>query len=129
VKIVWTNGCFDILHRGHIEMLQYAASLGDKLYVGIDSDEKVKKDKGSTRPINSEQDRKFMLESLSCVSEVVIFNTPGDLESCVEKIQPHCLVVGGDWRDKTVVGSEHTKEVKFFDRIKGYSTTGILERK
>ena len=129
VGSIWTNGCFDVLHRGHIEMLKYASSLGNKLYVGIDSDEKVKKDKGPTRPVNSQQDRKFMLESLSCVDEVVVFNSSQELESCIEKLQPEYLVVGGDWKGKTVVGAIHAQEVQFFDRIEGYSTTGILERK
>ena len=76
MKTVWTNGCFDILHRGHIEMLAYAKSLGKHLVVGIDSDKKVKLDKGISRPYNTEEDRKTMLTSLKYVDEVVIFDTP-----------------------------------------------------
>ena len=70
-KIIWTNGCFDVLHRGHIELFKYAKSLGTKLYVGIDSDEKIKKDKGNSRPINSVKDRKFILESIKYIEKVI----------------------------------------------------------
>jgi len=128
MSVVWTNGCFDVLHRGHVEMLQYAASLGHQLYVGIDSDRKVKIDKGDSRPVHSEADRKFLLESLRGIDKVVIFDSAKELSSIIQKYQPKYLVVGGDWRGKPVVGSEHAKEIKFFDRIKGYSTTGILEK-
>ena len=124
---VWTNGCFDVIHRGHIEMMQYAKSLGDKLYVGIDSDIKVKNDKGDDRPFNKEEDRKFILESLACVDEVIVFDSPDDLKENIKNISPKYLVVGGDWKNKRVVGSEYAEEVKFFDRIPGYSTTAILE--
>jgi len=125
---VWTNGCFDVIHRGHIEMMQYAKSLGNKLYVGIDSDAKVKNDKGTSRPFNNERDRKFILESLECVDEVIIFDSPDDLTRNIKNVSPKYLVVGGDWRNKPVVGSDYAEEVKFFDRIPGYSTTAILEK-
>ena len=74
MKLVWVNGCFDVLHRGHFEMLKYAKSFGDYLMVGIDSDQKVKKDKGNDRPFNSADDRKFALESIRHVDKVLIFN-------------------------------------------------------
>ena len=75
MKIIWTNGCFDILHRGHMEMFKHAKLLGHKLIVGIDSDNKVKKDKGEDRPINNQYDRKYFLESIKWIDEVIIFNT------------------------------------------------------
>lgn len=128
MTIVWTNGCFDVLHRGHIEMLSYAKSLGDVLYVGIDSDKKVNKDKGSSRPFNNEQDRLYMLKSLKAVDEVVIFSSPEELTEEIKKISPDFLVVGSDWEGKQVVGAEHSKQVCFFERIDGYSTTQILEK-
>ena len=128
MKTVWTNGCFDVLHRGHIEMLAYAKSLGDRLCVGIDSDTKVSNDKGIYRPYNNQIDRKFMLESIRYVDEVVIFNTPQELEECVKKISPEYLVVGSDWKGKDVVGAKYTQEVKFFDRVGNYSTTAILDK-
>ena len=128
-KIIWTNGCFDILHRGHIELFKYAKSLGDKLYVGIDSDEKVKLDKGDSRPINNVKDRKFTLESIKYIEEVIIFNTTEDLEEVISLIQPDIMVIGSDWKEKTVVGEQHAKKLVFFDRIGNYSTTNILKNK
>ena len=121
---VWTNGCFDVLHRGHIEMLKYAKSLGDILIVGIDTDSKVKKDKGPSRPFNTVKDRKFLLESIKYVDKVVCFSSKQHLE----EYSPDYLVVGSDYRDREVVGSQHSKQVVFFDRIPKYSTTSVLER-
>ena len=127
-KIIWTNGCFDILHRGHIEMFKYAKSLGTKLYVGIDSDAKVKREKGNTRPINIVQDRKFMLESIKYIDKVFIFKSKEGLEDRIEELLPDVMVIGSDWKGKTVVGEQYVGELVFFDRIEGYSTTNILER-
>ena len=127
-KIIWTNGCFDVLHRGHIELFKYAKSLGTKLIVGIDSDEKVKKEKGKNRPINTVFDRKFTLESIKYIDKVFIFNSREGLENKIEDILPDIMVIGSDWKGKTVVGEQYAKKLVFFDRIKGYSTTNILER-
>jgi rfaE bifunctional protein nucleotidyltransferase chain/domain len=128
MKTVWTNGCFDILHRGHIEMLAYARSLGGCLVVGIDSDQKVKRDKGLDRPFNNEEDRKAVLNSLKHVDEVVIFHTPQELERCIKRFRPTYMVVGSDWKDKLIIGSHFAKQVKYFERVGDYSTTHILER-
>ena len=128
-KIIWTNGCFDILHVGHIELFKYAKSLGSKLYVGIDSDEKVKLDKGDDRPFNKLSDRIKVLESIKYIDKVVSFSTPARLENLVKEYKPHVLIVGSDWRGKTVIGEQYAQHVRFFDRIDGYSTTDILERK
>tara|TARA_R110002050_G_C8962233_1_gene514558 strand:+ start:5551 stop:6006 length:456 start_codon:yes stop_codon:yes gene_type:complete len=125
-KIVWTNGCFDVLHRGHIELFKYAKSLGDKLYVGINEDDMVTKDKGKGRPINKLDDRKFMLESIKYIDEVFIFDSSTTLERHIRNISPDIMVIGSDWKDKAVVGQQHTKKLMFFDRIEGYSTTEIL---
>ena len=127
--IIWTNGCFDILHRGHIELFKYAKSLGTKLYVGIDSDAKVKREKGNSRPINTSLDRKFMLESIKYIDKVVIFNSREGLEDKIEEILPDKMVIGSDWKGKTVVGARYTNELVFFDRIEGYSTTEIINGK
>lgn len=127
MKVVWTNGCFDILHRGHVELFKFASSLGDKLIVGIDSDEKVKRDKGVTRPVNKQEDRKFVLECLECVNEVIIFNSSIELTSCIKEINPDIMVVGSDWKEKKIVGGKYAKKLIFFDRIEKYSTTRILE--
>lgn len=125
---VWTNGCFDVLHRGHIELFRYARSLGDRLIVGIDSDEKVKKDKGASRPYNNVEDRKFILQSIKYVDEVIVFSSRKELEMEIQKIEPACMVIGSDWKGKEVVGQQYAKELHFFDRISGYSTTDILEK-
>ena len=124
---IWSNGCYDILHRGHLELLRYARSLGDKLVVGIDSDSKVRKSKGEGRPVNNQEDRKFFLESLIYVDEVIIFNTAEELEGRVESIRPKFIVIGSDYKDRKVVGGDHARlGIKFFERIGGYSTTNIL---
>ena len=123
---VWVNGCFDVLHRGHYELFNYAKSLGDKLAVGIDSDEKVSKDKGANRPFNNINDRVYALQSLKAVNEVYVFNSRKELEDLIENYEPDYLVVGSDWKDKDVVGGHFAKEIVYFNRIKGYSTTSIL---
>jgi len=123
---VWTNGCFDVLHRGHIEMLKYARSLGDELVVGIDTDDKVKKDKGDQRPFNSLENRIMVLEAIRYVDRVVTFSSSSDLTSSIKEYEPDYMVVGSDWKNKPVVGEEYCKELKFFDRIEGMSTTKIL---
>ena len=128
-KIIWTNGCFDILHRGHIELFKYAKSLGDKLIVGIDSDKKVKKDKGEFRPINTVNDRKFMLESIKYIDKVIMFDDTKGLEKEIEVILPDIMVIRSDWKDKTVIGKQYAGKLVFFNRIGDYSTTNILNGK
>ena len=125
---VWTNGCFDILHRGHIEMFRYAKSLGDELVVGVDSDEKVKLDKGSDRPINSLQDRIHMLQAIRYIDKVIPFDSTEELDSTIKWYRPDIMVIGADWKGKSVIGQFWTEKLIFFDRIGNYSTTGILDR-
>jgi rfaE bifunctional protein nucleotidyltransferase chain/domain len=129
MKIVWTNGCFDVLHRGHIELFKFAASLGDRLIVGIDCDWRVKKTKGDNRPVNSEKDRRFVLESIEFIDKVVIFETDSELRGMIYTFQPSHMVVGSDWKNKPVIGSEYAESVVFYDRVGDYSTTKILEMK
>lgn len=123
---VFTNGCFDILHRGHVECLRYAKEQGDYLIVGLNSDESVKKLKGSTRPVNKESDRKYILESLKYVDEVIIFNedTPYEL---LLKVKPDIIVKGGDYTSETVIGNDLAK-VKIFNYIDNYSTSNIINK-
>jgi len=128
-KIVWTNGCFDILHIGHVELFKYAKSLGDVLIVGIDSDEKVAKDKGPERPFNTVMDRMKILRAIKYVDDVFIFDTTQELADTIKKLSPDVMVIGSDWKGKKVIGEEYTKELRFFDRIAGYSTTDILENR
>jgi len=128
-KIIWTNGCFDILHRGHIELFRHAKSLGDKLIVGIDTDERVKLDKGEDRPINTLDDRICVLNSIKYIDMVVPFKSTEELEMKIKYWSPTIMVIGSDWKGKKVIGQEYAGKVDFFDRIEGYSTTKMLENK
>jgi D-beta-D-heptose 7-phosphate kinase/D-beta-D-heptose 1-phosphate adenosyltransferase len=125
---IWTNGCFDILHRGHVELFEYAKSLGDELIVGIDSDEKVKKDKGDGRPINSLDDRAIILQSIKYIDRVIEFDSTDELRNLIKDIKPDIMVIGSDWKGKDVIGQEYAGKVDFFDRIEGYSTTDIIKK-
>tara|TARA_R110000796_G_C14200390_1_gene391803 strand:+ start:49 stop:444 length:396 start_codon:yes stop_codon:yes gene_type:complete len=131
MKKVWVNGCFDILHRGHYELFNYAKSLGDRLTVGVDTDEKVAKDKGLDRPYNSIEDRLYALNSLRAVDLTYVFNTREELIQLIKQSSPDILVVGSDWKGKEIVGGIYAKKIVYFDRIGEYSTTNILhnERK
>ena len=126
-KVIWTNGCFDILHRGHIELFKYAKSLGNWLVVGVDTDERVKKSKGDSRPFNTLKDRVAMLESIIYIDEVVAFSEDSELETCVLQSDATIMVIGSDYRGKRVIGAQYVDEIKFFDRLGEYSTTKTLE--
>lgn len=126
-KVIWTNGCFDILHRGHIELFKYAKSLGNWLVVGVDTDERVKKSKGDSRPFNTLKDRVAMLESIKYIDEVVAFSEDSELETCVLQSDATIMVIGSDYRGKRVIGAQYVDEIKFFDRLGEYSTTKTLE--
>ena len=129
-KIVWTNGCFDILHPGHIELFKIGKTLsnGGKLIVGLDYDEKVKVDKGPERPINTFQDRKIMLEwDIKYIDVVLGFGSRKELEDLIELYKPDILIDGGEWRHDGV-GREFAKETRFFNRVGGYSSSDIIER-
>ena len=131
-KRIWVNGCFDIIHRGHIELLKYAKSLGgydSVLFVGIDSDEKVKRDKGDRRPFNKLEDRIAVLSTIRPVDFVYSFDSRQGLEDLIKSIHPDIMVVGEEYRTKGVVGSQYAEKVEFFKRIPGHSTTRILEKK
>ena len=130
-KLVFTNGCFDILHRGHVTYLNEAKSLGDYLVVAVNSDESVKRLKGTDRPINNEQDRAFLLDNLKCVDYVIIFNedTPYDT---IKQIIPDYLVKGGDWKKEDIVGYDIVErnggQVLSLNFVNDYSTTSLIEK-
>ena len=131
-KIVFTNGCFDILHKGHVSYLSQAADLGDILVVGLNSDESVKKlNKGVNRPIQDQDSRALILASLHHVNAVIIFDedTPADL---ISKVQPDVLVKGGDWKPEQIIGYDSVKarggEVVSIEFVPGYSTTAIEQK-
>lgn len=126
-NIVFTNGCFDILHRGHVQYLEEAKTLGDLLVVGLNSDSSIRALKGRDRPINNQEDRAYLLASLECVDYVIVFDelTPYEL---IKNISPRFLVKAEDYKDKEVVGSEFAQEVRFLKFVDGKSTTAIIQR-
>lgn len=126
---IFVNGTFDVLHIGHIRLLEYAKSLGEYLMVAIDGDERIKAKKGKDRPFNKLFERVEMLQSIKYVDQVDTFNTDAELEEIIKFFQPDIMIVGSDWKGKAVIGSEYAKELRFFDRIDGYSTTRILDKK
>jgi len=122
---VWVNGSFDVLHIGHIKLLEYASTLGS-VKVGIDTDKRIKKIKGENRPFNSLSDRAEFLRSIKYVDSVDIFDTTEQLIDIIKQYQPDYMVIGSDYKDKSIIGSEYIKEIVYFDRIKDKSTTNIL---
>jgi D-glycero-beta-D-manno-heptose 1-phosphate adenylyltransferase len=130
-KIVFTNGCFDILHVGHVNYLSKAKSLGDILIIGLNSDSSVKKIKGKSRPIVSQKNRALLLAGLEAADFVVIFNelTP---EKLIKAIRPDVLVKGGDWKKEKIIGAEFVEsyggKVKSLKYIKGLSTRGLIKK-
>lgn len=130
-KIVFTNGCFDILHKGHMEILSQAAASGDMLIVGVNSDQSVKHLKGEGRPVNDESFRALMLASLTIVDAVIIFDDPTPLR-LIQQIEPDVLLKGGDYTLDQIVGAEEVikagGEVKIVPLVKGYSTTALIEK-
>ena len=127
MKTVFVNGCFDILHLGHIKMLEYAKSLGDYLIVALDTDEKVKKAKGDSRPFNNLRDRKEFMLSIKYVDNVIEFSSDEDLVRILNSLKPDIRVLGSDWEGKKIVGENCVKDTRYFRRLDGYSTTKILE--
>jgi rfaE bifunctional protein nucleotidyltransferase chain/domain len=129
-QLVFTNGCFDILHRGHVTYLEFARSQGDALVVGLNTDASVKTNKGESRPINPEHDRAYVLGSLRSVDYVVLFDQP-EPRDLIAKVLPHVLVKGSDWahyisgRD---IVEAHGGRVVLADFVAGKSTTGTIER-
>ena len=125
-KIVFTNGCFDILHIGHVRYLQHAKRLGDVLIIGLNSDRSVAGIKPG-RPVNSEKNRAEVLAALAVVDYVVVFpeKTPYNL---IKAVKPDILVKGGDWKKEEIIGSDVAKETYSLPYVKGISTTGIIEK-
>ena len=127
MRKIWTNGCFDVLHIGHIKLLEFAKSQGDYLLVGIDSDERVKKSKGPDRPINCQRDRCEFLRAISVVDEVVVFDSSEGLSNAIKENGIDLIVIGDDYVGKNVIGSEHS-EVLFFEKIQGKSSSILISK-
>lgn len=123
LKII-VNGSFDIVHFGHLKLLEYARSYLDSfVYVLIDSDRRIKELKGDGRPINNQEERKFLLESLRFVDRVDIFDSDKELENLIRMFEPDIMVKGSDYRGKTIIGSKFCKTIEYYDRIEEFSTT------
>ena len=127
MKRVFVNGTFDILHRGHLELLNYAKSFG-YVIVGIDTDECVKEKKGSGRPVHNQEERKFLLENLRSVDEVIFFSSEPEFEELIKSLKPDIIIVGSDWKEKSTIKTYYDGELIFFDRMGEYSTTKTIGR-
>jgi len=127
MRRIIVNGTFDIVHRGHIEMLNYARSQGDYLLVAIDSDRRVSELKGPTRPVNNQEDRKFYLDNLKAVNACWIFDSAEELEHICKIYKPDVMVKGSDYRGKPIVGSEYCNTIQFYNIVPNYSTSKIIE--
>jgi len=125
-NIVWVNGCFDILHDGHLDLLEKASSLGE-LHIGIDCDLRVRKMKGVGRPVNSQDFRKRILETLKYVKKVYIFESDQEIRQITKKLQPDYMVIGNDYINKTIIGAENIKEIIFYEKTH-HSTTFIIKK-
>ena len=125
MKKIFVNGTFDLLHEGHVALINYAKTLGDTVSVAIDSDLRVKRLKGEDRPINTQKERSELLINLKSVDEVYIFDTDEELEYLVSLHD--VMVKGSDYRDKPIIGQDVCKELVFFDRIDGFSTTQKIQ--
>ena len=124
---VFVNGTFDLLHPGHLYLLNFAKSYGDYLIVGIDTDDRVREKKGPTRPIYNQDDRAFFLSMLKPVNQVEMFSSDKELESLIKGFEPDTMIVGSDWKNKPVIGSQYTSKLVFFDRIEQYATTKTIQ--
>ena len=133
---IWVNGCFDILHTGHLNLLEYAKHFGEgtgnifsnTLIVGIDSDRRVAELKGDNRPFNNQDDRRRFLKSLRIVDEVIIFDTADDLRELVKVFNIDIMVVGDQYRNKEVIGEENSKNGVVYFPVDNISTTNIIEK-
>jgi D-beta-D-heptose 7-phosphate kinase/D-beta-D-heptose 1-phosphate adenosyltransferase len=124
---IFVNGTFDIVHAGHIQLLNYARGLGTYLLVAIDSDHRVRQLKGKDRPVHNQTDRKLLLENLRSVDRVKIFNTDQELEHIITLYEPDIMVKGSDYRNQPIIGEEQCGRIEFFERIDEYSTTKTIQ--
>lgn len=124
---VWINGCFDVLHHGHFQLISHAKSLGGKLTIGIDSDRRVKESKGDNRPFHNETQRIFNLLQIEGVNGIVVFDSDKELSDLIKEYQPDIFVIGEEYRDKGIIGRKHAKKIEYFPKVEGFSTTGLLD--
>jgi len=124
---IFVNGTFDIIHIGHLDLLGYAKSLGDYLLVAIDSDERVKSKKGKDRPFNNIQNRTALMSNLKMVDEVLVFNSDNNLVNIIKDYRPDIMIVGSDWKGKSIIGGEFAKEIIYYERVLDVSTTKTIQ--
>ena len=127
MKKIWLNGCFDVLHYGHFQLIAYAVSLGGQVKIGIDSDRRVKESKGKGRPFHTQNQRISNLLQIEGVNGVVIFDSDKELSDLIKDYNPDIFVIGDDYRDKGIIGRKHAKKIEYFPRVEGFSTTGLLD--
>lgn len=123
---IFVNGSFDLLHTGHLDLLFYAKSLGNHLHVAIDTDERIKKQKGADRPINPLRIRKAILRSLKPVDTVSVFGTDDELINTIRAYSPEIMVKGSDWKEKKIIGQEYCGKIIFYERVNNESSTKII---
>jgi len=124
---VWINGCFDVLHYGHFQLISYANSFGGSLRIGIDSDKRVKESKGDSRPFHTEQQRVLNLLQLRGVNNIMIFNSNKELSDMIKEYEPDIFIIGEEYKDKKIIGKQHAKRIEYFPKVEGFSTTGLLD--
>ena len=127
-KNVWVNGTFDVLHMGHIKLLERASfeAAGGLVAVGIDTDRRVKEMKGDNRPVNDEMSRSSFLGAIKYVDCVYLFDTDKELKTCIKSFKPDLMIIGEDYRDKPIIGSEHINEIIYVERYGGLSSSDII---
>ena len=124
---IWINGCFDVLHHGHFQLIAHAKSLGDELTIGIDSDRRVKESKGDGRPFHYQKQRIYNLFQINGVNGIVVFDTDKELSDAIKEYQPDIFVIGEEYKDKGIIGRKHAKKIEYFPKVEGFSTTGLLD--
>ncbi len=124
---VFVNGSFDVIHHGHLNLLESAKKLGDHLLVALDSDKRISEKKGFDRPFNSEVNRFSLMQCLKPVNEVKIFGSDEELINIIKEYEPNIMIVGSDWKGKPIIGSQYAKELVYYERIIDESTTKTIE--
>ena len=125
---IWLNGCFDVLHMGHIKLFQRARQMGMKVIVGIDTDERIRKAKGKDRPVNILHNRMEFLKSIKYIDEVVVFDTDEELSNTIKEYAPRYMLIGDDYKNKEIIGSKWIKEIIYASRYQGLSSSAIINR-
>lgn len=131
MKTIWVNGTFDVLHIGHIKLFQYAKEYKNEknyLIVGIDSDKRIKELKGDLRPINTQENRKEFLEAIKYIDEVRIFGSEQELIETIKLVKPDTAIWGDEYKEKRKIGAEYVKEIAYFEKLKGYSSSNIIDK-